>query len=228
MNAAILPRILPFILFMSFIGMEEVAHFLNSKGLISLSEDSLLYLYPLKTFSVAYIIFLFRKSYHEVVLHQLFSLRNLTASVMCGLIVFVLWINMDFSINSFEARQGFNPLIFNDLLLRNFMIVVRLSGAVLVVPFMEELFWRSFFLRYIVNPDFSKVPLGRFTWPSFLLTSLLFGLEHNLIAAGIMAGVAYNLLLYFTRSISHCILAHAITNLLLGIYVLVSHKWYFW
>ena len=93
---------------------------------------------------------------------------------------------------------------------------------------MEELFWRSFFIRYLIGPDFSKVPIGMATWPSFLLTTVLFGLEHNLFFAGIMAGIAYNLLLYYTRSISHCIIAHGLTNLLLGIYVLTTERWHFW
>ncbi|MGA7827253.1 MAG: CPBP family glutamic-type intramembrane protease [Geobacteraceae bacterium] len=56
----------------------------------------------------------------------------------------------------------------------------------------------------------------------------MFGLEHNLFLAGIMAGIAYNLLLYRTKSLSACILAHGLTNLALGIYVLQTGKWYFW
>jgi CAAX prenyl protease-like protein len=43
-----------------------------------------------------------------------------------------------------------------------------------------------------------------------------------------MAGVAYALVLYQTKSIAQCILAHAVTNFLLGIYVVQTGKWYFW
>jgi CAAX prenyl protease-like protein len=93
---------------------------------------------------------------------------------------------------------------------------------------MEELFWRSFLIRYVISPDFSRVPIGMFTWSSFLITAVLFGLEHNLFVAGILAGIAYNLLLYYTRSLSACILAHAITNFILGVYVLQTGKWHFW
>jgi CAAX prenyl protease-like protein len=109
-----------------------------------------------------------------------------------------------------------------------FMIGARLAGAVLLVPVMEELFWRSFLIRYLIETDFSKVPIGQFTWASCIITVVLFGLEHNLILAGIMAGLAYNLLLYFTRSIFHCTLSHAVTNLLLGLYVLQTGNWHFW
>lgn len=93
---------------------------------------------------------------------------------------------------------------------------------------MEELFWRSFLIRSIIARDFEKVPLGLFTWASFLLTVVLFVLEHTLIPAGIMAGLFYNLILYGTRSIAQCVLALAVTNLALAGYVLITRKWYFW
>jgi CAAX prenyl protease-like protein len=56
----------------------------------------------------------------------------------------------------------------------------------------------------------------------------MFGFEHNYILAGIMAGVAYNILLYKTRSLAQCVLAHAVTNLALAVYVVVTGNWQFW
>jgi hypothetical protein len=53
-------------------------------------------------------------------------------------------------------------------------------------------------------------------------------MEHNMFLAGILAGAIYNLLLYYTKSLSQCVLAHAVTNLALGFFVLLSQKWYFW
>ena len=101
-------------------------------------------------------------------------------------------------------------------------------GAVIVVPIMEELFWRSFLIRYLVTPTFTTVRLGTFTPLSGGATVVLFGLEHHLWLAGMMAGAIYNLLLYKTRRLWPCILAHAITNLLLGIHVLVTGEWHWW
>jgi CAAX prenyl protease-like protein len=135
---------------------------------------------------------------------------------------------MDWALPSQGTPQGFNPATIPDTAARNIMIVFRLTGAAMVVPIMEELFWRSFLIRYIIDKEFEAVPVGLFTWPSFLISVVLFGLEHNYIIAGIMAGVAYNTLLYYTKSIAHCILSHAITNFLLGIYVLQTGKWHFW
>ena len=215
-------------LFMLFIGVEEAARFLSGKGVINLTQQEIYQLYPLKVVSVAALLIWFRKQYLELDLKPLQIPLHLAASVFCGVMVFLLWIQMDFSVNPLATPQGFNPLLFENQTTRSCMVIARLSGAVLVVPVMEELFWRSFFIRYLIAPDFSKVPIGHATWPSFLLTTLLFGLEHNLFFAGIMAGIAYNLLLYYTRSISHCIIAHGLTNLLLGIYVLATQRWYFW
>jgi uncharacterized protein len=228
MNSGILSRVAPFVLFMAFIGLEEALRFLADKGIISLPLQQLYYLYPIKTVSVAALLIHFRKQYQELDLKQLLIPLYLTISILCGLVVFVLWIQLDLSVNPLGAVQGYNPLLIENQTVRTFMIFTRLAGAVLVVPVMEELFWRSFFIRYLIDPAFSKVPIGRATWPSFLVTALLFGLEHNLFFAGVMAGIAYTLLLYYTRSISHCILAHAITNLLLGIYVLTTRQWHFW
>ena len=109
-----------------------------------------------------------------------------------------------------------------------FLAGIRIFGASVVVPIMEELFWRSFLIRWIVNTRFESVPLGTFTVGSFLITVVLFGLEHNLWLAGMMAGAAYNLLLYRTGRIWPCILAHGLTNFLLGVHVLVTQEWQWW
>lgn len=228
MNPDLLPRIVPFILFMSFIGVEEAGRFLVKKDMVTLSEQFFLYLYPVKTASVAVVLFYFRKSYSEILLSQLRNLRHTTVSIVCGVAVFAAWIQMDSFTTPLAVTQGFNPYLIHDLPVQIFMTSMRLAGAVLIVPLMEELFWRSFLVRYLINTNFSKVTIGQFTWTSFLVSAILFGLEHNMFLAGVMAGAAYNLLLNYTRSIAHCILAHALTNLLLGLYVLATCQWHFW
>jgi len=222
------PRIAPFALFMAFIGLEELLRFLAGKGLVSLSSSAVYYLYPVKALSVALLLVYYRNSYQEIRLRDIARFRETLISISVGLLVFVLWINMDFASAVIGTPQGFNPNLLSGNFTIAAMTAARLFGAVLVVPVMEELFWRSFLIRYIINPDFSKVPIGLFTWSSFLLTVLLFGLEHNLFLAGMMAGTAYNLLLYRTKSLAHCILAHAVTNLALGIYVIYTGNWQFW
>lgn len=226
-EGAAFPRVIPFALFMAFIGLDEVLRFLIGKGLAGISSSAIYFLYPVKAVSVATVLLLLPR-YHEIHLRDLAKFGHTAVSILIGLTVFVLWIGMDWRFGTFGSPQGFNPTLLTDHFTRTALIAARLAGAVIVVPVMEELFWRSFLIRYIIDQDFAKIPIGRFTWPSFVITTVLFGLEHNFFLAGMMAGLAYNLLLYYSKSISLCILAHAVTNLALGIYVLATGKWFFW
>ncbi len=107
-------------------------------------------------------------------------------------------------------------------------VAVRMLGLAVVVPLMEEVFWRGFLIRYLVNDDFESVPQGTYTPLSFWVVVLLFTLAHpELLAAAIWcAGI--NLVLYRTKNLWACIVAHAVTNLLLGVYILASGAWVLW
>ena len=223
-----LPRILPFAVFMAFIGLNELLQTLGSHGLISLHATALYYLYPLKTVVVGYLLFRYRKEYRELTARDLAQFPTTLAVCCAGILVFILWINMDWTLGASGTPAGFHPALFPDPAVRLAMTLVRIAGAVLVVPLMEELFWRSFLIRYLVDNNFAKVPVGTFSWGSFLMTVVLFGTEHNYIYAGMMAGAAYNLILYRTRSLSQCVLAHAVTNLALALYVISTGNWQFW
>ena len=222
------PRILPFALFMAVIGLEESLRFMNGRDWINLEDSTFALLYPLKPLFALIALILLRRAYSELRWSDLAKPRPTFGSIGLGLAVFVLWINMDWTFGALSEPPGFNPHIFTGEGLRWSMTLIRIASAVLVVPIMEELFWRSFLLRYIINPNFTQIPLGTFTWGSFLVGALLFGLAHHFILAGIMAGMAYAWLLYRTKSLAQCVLSHAVTNLALAAYVLYSQKWWFW
>jgi CAAX prenyl protease-like protein len=228
MTSPAFPRILPFALYFVFVALEEGLRFLDGKGMIGLSPHLFLYLYPVKISCVALALFVLRRNYREIALRELARGRQTVTSIFAGLIVFIVWINMDWSFGTLTKPPGFNPGLAGNDVTAAILSGMRLFGAVAVVPLMEELFWRSFLVRYILDQNFTDVPLGRFTALSFVVSTVLFGLEHHFIFAGMMAGAVYNLLLYRSRSLAQCILAHAVTNLALGIYVLYSERWYFW
>jgi len=213
---------------MSFIAIEQMAAALRTSGWLPLEGAALHWLYPLKALAVALALLMLRKHYDEWHFNDFRSLGHTALSIGAGLLIFALWIRMDWPFLSPSPPPGYDPTLMEDSTLRILLIGSRLFGAVLVVPVMEELFWRSFLLRYLIDRDFSRVAVGLFTWPSFLITAILFGLEHHYILAGIMAAIVFNLLLYHTRSIAQCTLAHAVANLALGIYVLQSGQWRFW
>ncbi len=221
-------RIIPFAVFMLFIGLQQILEWTVVKGWLDLTAQQMLYLYPIKALLVTGLLIFFWRKYTELHFADFKNLTHTVASIFLGLLVFILWINMDWGIATFGESKGFDPFLIDDDTTRNLMIFSRIFGAALVVPIMEELFWRSFMLRYIITANFTTIRIGTYTLTSFVICAVLFGLEHNLFLAGIMAGVSYSLLLYWTKSIFQCILAHAVTNLVLGIYVLQTGYWQFW
>lgn len=228
LEGGILPRTLPFALFMAFIGLGEGVQLAARWDWISVPDLALYYLYPVKTVAVAALLYRYRGSYGELSFKDL--LRGPTSALvfLAGLATFAIWISLDSTLSVTGAPTGFNSALLPEGPVRLLMTATRVAGAVLVVPLMEELFWRSFLLRYLIDADFESVPLGRFTWNSFLATTVLFGLEHHLFLAGMAAGAIYNLVLYRTRSLAQCVFAHAVTNLALAVYVLCTGKWHFW
>jgi len=183
------------------------------------------FMYPVKTLAVAGTLWYFRESYDE--LRQAVTVKQAVWAGVIGVIVFIIWIAPE-GRYPLLGESEFNPFLFENPIWVGFLIAFRLAGAVLVVPIFEELFWRSFLIRWIVDQDFKKVPIGKFTWLSFAATVLFFGLEHHRWLVGLAAGAIYNGLLYQQKQLWPCIIAHAVTNLALGAYVLLTQQWWFW
>lgn len=178
--------------------------------------------YPIKTAIVGGLLLFFASDYGKP------QALYLWFATIIGVAVFLIWIAPEGLYPLLEESTPFDPYAHLSGYLVIAWIAVRLLGASIVVPIMEEFFWRGFLLRWLIQQDFNKVAIGTFTWPSFLITTLLFGLEHQRWLVGIIAGIIYNLLLYRTKSIWACVVAHAITNLTLGIYVIATGQWQFW
>ena len=109
-------------------------------------------------------------------------------------------------------------------------IVLRWAGATLVVPFMEELFWRDFLWRTVAAPaDFRLASIGE--WDRglpLLAVAAAFCVVHPQWLTAFTWGLMIGWLLLYTRSLGACIVMHAVTNFLLGLYVLVTGDWRFW
>ncbi len=200
------------------------ALFLLLTEIVRWIPGSLLWIYPAKTALAGVLLVWFRRTYSEL------KLEFSWLAIAVGLVVFMLWIGTEGYYPLLSESQTISPYKLTEGIWYGAMawIGIRLFGSVVIVPIMEELFWRSFLLRYLINPDFKQVTLGTFSWYSLIWTVLLFGLEHQRWLAGIAAGILYTLLLYRTKSLSACILAHAITNLALGIYVLLTGHREYW
>ncbi len=161
-------------------------------------------------------------------------------AVLVGIGVFVMWVGLEGRYPGLDQLLGggdaespaepWNPhLVFGEgALLAWFFIVVRTLGSSLVVPPLEEVVFRSTLYRYVVDPDFEKVPLGRFHWGALLITSLIFAVEHNQWISGFLCGLAYQWLVIRKGRLGDAITAHAITNFLLALWVVGRGAWQFW
>lgn len=164
------------------------------------------------------------------------SWRFAWLGVIVGIIGVVQWVGMEKGIlhlwPNYPRPSGkeFNPFkqINEPAFLWTF-IVIRLAGPVLVVPFMEELFWRDFLWRTVIAPsDFKMEPIGTWDWRAFAVVTALFASVHIQWITALVWGSMIAILLVRTRSLGACIVAHGVTNLLLGVYVLYTHDWQFW
>jgi exosortase E/protease (VPEID-CTERM system) len=107
-------------------------------------------------------------------------------------------------------------------------IFFHVIGSVITVPLAEELAFRGYLIRKLIARDFETIPLGQFTWFSFLLSSVLFGLLHGRWVAGILAGMGFAFALYRRGRLGDAVAAHMTANALIAAYVLVYQEWSLW
>ncbi len=186
-----------------------------------------LWLYPLKVGIVAALVVWYWKDYGELRDRGIGGSRQALLAVATGILVYVAWIQMTWPWATQGRPAGYDPFRAGPTA-GVALATLRTLGSVLVVPVVEELFWRSFFVRYLVNADFKSVSLGVFTPFSFGATAVLFGLEHHLWLAGMVAGAAFNLVLLRTRRLWPCVVAHGVSNLALATHVLMRSEWHWW
>jgi CAAX prenyl protease-like protein len=185
------------------------------------------WLYPVKAGLVALALVVLWRHYHE--LHR-WGMRAgaLLGSVLIGVVIFVLWINLaEGWMLLGDMGAGYRPLDASGQLDWR-LIALRIAGAALVVPVMEELFWRSFLQRWVQQQDFIALEPARIGFKALFIASTLFAVEHTQWFAGLLAGLAYGWLYVRTGNLWAPIISHAVTNGLLGVYVVATSNWQFW
>jgi len=212
---AAVPYIAPFAVFLGFLAVKSYLPFE----------------YPFRVLVVGAVLFF--------VSRKAISLRasQPVLSVLAGIAVFAIWIGPDliwpgyrqhwlFENSLTGAARSSLPL---DARTSPGFLIFRILGTAVLVPIVEELFWRGWLMRYLVSPQFEAVRLGTYSALSFWVTAVLFATEHGPYwEVGLLAGIAFNLWMIRTRSLGDCILAHAVTNACLAAYVLASGEWQYW
>ena len=166
-----------------------------------------------------------------------FRVPHWVGSILVGIAVFVLWIAPDVIFPGWRDHWLFQNSIVGRLqvsipeddLANPLVLLLRVMRAAILVPILEELFWRGWLPRWLQNADFTKVPLGRYTAFAFVATALLFASEHGPYwEVGLLAGIIYNWWMWRTKSLGDLVLAHAVTNACLSAYVWVTKEWQYW
>ncbi len=144
-----------------------------------------------------------------------------------GLLVFLIWILaahfLTLKAAMPEGLSAFSPV------LRGFWIVCRCTASVLVVPIAEEIAYRGYLMRRLVNPDFESVPYRSVGWAALTVTAIIFGLAHAVMwLPGIAAGMAFGILAIRRNSIGEAVAAHVTANALVATTVLGWSQWQLW
>lgn len=213
---------LPMLLFVLLLGVGSAVKQPDASLWLAAPE---FWIYPLQTLLCAGVLIYFRREY------EFHRLQRPAFVIAIALLVFVLWIAPQ-QFFDFPARPvGFNSDIFAaNPALYGMTLIVRFFRLVIVVPLVEEIFWRGFLLRFLIGEKFETVSFGAFSWLSFAAVTLAFGFSHSAAdwLAALVTGALYNLVAYRTKSLSSCVLAHALTNLALGLWIVATKQWGFW
>ncbi len=213
---------LPMLLFLGLLGLVSLLKRPGGPFWMAAPE---FWVFPLQTILCAALLGWYWREYE---FHRLARVGFVLA---VAVLVFVLWISPQAFFGFAVRGDGFNPdLLAGQPAAYWATVFLRFLRLVVVVPLVEEIFWRGFLLRYFINEKFDRVPFGTFAWLSFGVVTLGFTFAHSRadwIAAAI-TGALFNFVAYRTRSLSSCVLVHAVTNLLLGLWIMQTKQWGFW
>jgi CAAX prenyl protease-like protein len=214
-----LPYVLPFVSFIVFLAIQ---------GYVALppSVD-----YPVRVVVLSAILYLFSR--------QVIDLRSdhRLESVILGIAVFVIWVGPDLLFPGYRQHWLFQNSILGrmgdpvpeQVIMSPVVLWTRIIRAVVLVPIIEELFWRAWLMRWLISPRFERIKLGAYAPMAFWITAVLFASEHGPYwDVGLITGIIYNWWMVRTRSLGDCILVHAVTNACLCGYVVATRHWEYW
>jgi uncharacterized protein len=217
--------VVPFALFACGIALVQGVQFLGGKSEALFLSKPEYWVFPLQTLVCGGALVFFWKRY------DFGKAGGWLAALAAGLLALGLWILPHVLLGEAPRTAGFDPTVFsNSPFLYWLTVAARFARLVVVVPLVEEIFWRGFLMRYLILENFLKIPLGAYSRLSFFGVAGLFMLVHLMPdwPAAFLTGLIYNGLLVRTKSLGACVAAHALTNLGLGIYIMTTRQWGFW
>jgi uncharacterized protein len=216
-------RVLPFATFIALIVLSSIIE----RFAPELYESVRYLLYPIRVFLTLAVLVWF-----WVVIEKFrpslggMNATSILLSMGVGIAVIALWIVIGPLLRIGTPSQ-LNP-IPQDPMLGMLWLITRFIGAVIVVPVIEELFWRSYLTRRIDSVDVDSLKPKDMSWTAIFATSVVFGLEHQEVLAGVIAGIAFCWLYRRCGDLREAVLAHATANAILFFYVLYYSAFEFW
>lgn len=177
--------------------------------------------YPLRVITVGMVLWYFRNQYQQI-------FKNITFnSLLTGFIVFVIWLVF------VDVSENDNQIFIASLsevspFMASYWFLFRFVGATITVPIVEELVFRGYLIKKLTDTNFVDLKSINFTWFSFFVSSILFGVLHGEWIAGTVAGMGFALALYRRGEVSDAIIAHMTTNTLLAFYIMITGNWSLW
>jgi len=221
---ALRAHVVPFAAFMGFLGLVSlVATVGEGSGVFWLTEPAY-WIYPLQTMVCAGLLVFYWKCFD-------WGRLQWWPAVGAGLLVFAIWVAPQTALGFPARTAGFDPGVFDgDPPLYWLTVVARLMRLVVVVPLVEEIFWRGFLMRYLIKEDFEKVPFGTWSPLSFFGVAGAFMFVHSPAdwPAAFVTGLLFGWVCVKTRSLLAAVIAHAVANAALGAYILSTKQWGFW
>lgn len=214
-----LPYVLPFGVFVVFLALQQYSQ-------LSVTID-----YPLRIVILAIVLWVFSRNVIDLRCSQTLW------TILLGVAVFAIWVAPDILFPAYRQYWLFQNSMLghlnnkapSEVLTSPIVLWSRIIRAVVLVPILEELFWRGWLMRWIISPRFQEVKLGSYSPAAFWITAVLFASEHGgYWDVGLIAGIAYNWWMIRTKSLGDCILAHAVTNACLCWYVVATQHWEYW
>ena len=213
---------LPMAIFLSLLTVGELVRKTEGGLWVTFPQS---WIYPLQTIVCGSLVIWFWGEY------EFRPPRRIVFVIGVAGLLFLLWIAPQQFLGFGRRTAGFDPGIFSGRPAFYWASLgARFLRLVIVVPLVEETFWRGFVLRYLINERFTAVAVGAFSWLSFVVVIFGFGFAHSRPdwIAALVTSALYNLVAYRTKSLSSCVVAHALTNLLLGGWIMATRQWGFW
>jgi exosortase E/protease (VPEID-CTERM system) len=189
-------------------------------GLFSVSDVDILY--PIGIIASGMTLWFYRRSISPL------EFSNSQFSWAVGIGVGISWIFIDALLPTEASNEFPKELAQLPTVLLAAWLVFRIFGSCVVTPFVEELAFRGFLLRFLIDRNFTEISYQKFTWLSFIVSSLSFGLLHGRWLAAIIAGMLFALVLHHRGKLLDAVFAHALSNTVIAFYVLTFGRWSLW